>query len=41
MVMITNRISIYFEWQIGLMIKYEHNFLEIQIPFFEILIKLK
>ena len=38
---ITQTVTVYFEYQFGFLVKYEHNFLEIQIPFFEILIKLK
>ena len=38
---VTKTVNIYFEYQFGFLIKYEHNFLEIQIPFFEILIKVK
>ena len=36
------RLSFYFKWQFGLILKYDHvsNFIEIQIPFIQILVGL-
>ena len=32
------RLSIYFKWQIGLNIKYEHEFIDIYLPFIKIMV---